>query len=265
VKRFSTTMIIIFMMSALLPYHAAEARKVPSQTKASWLLVEDEGDIFALEVTHDSVGENQINLTGTPDQIETLPFWNNDGLGITFVIAETAFSSWGTFPTGRIGWMTFDQDFGNRQVRTLPLCNRRDVSCTNAQAYGEYLVYIAISQSGKVPTLYIFNTDTGNNEVFQIGGFDALDSENGFRGQDYIYQLSINDNGSHEGKMIDVRDGTYEPLSYILNSERSGACELVFVFGSGQGLLVRFDQESDTYPVRGWPSQNRPWRLCSSY
>lgn len=151
-------------------------------TQPSWLLYEENGDAFALEVQSSEL----INLTDEFEPTVAWPQWSVDGELISFIITEDLPHSYQEVPFGVAAWMQFG---AGQTVHTVPLCERADRVCTDASISGEWMVLTAIRVSDGFPMLYAFNLSTEETVLLATeGDFRVGLVENGWsrRGETYI-------------------------------------------------------------------------------
>lgn len=228
-------------------------------TRPSWFIMEENGEILAVEAQSETV----INVTDDLEENATSPHWSVDGTFISFIITQEVPSRNET-PYGIAAWVNFDDE--NFEVNTVPRCERSDVTCTDASISGDWLVFTAIRVSDDFPTLYAYNIADGDLEALQSGGFNPNDSSN--RWEDDTYIVVGRFGSTRETARVFEVPGPGFETSY--STGMSGVAHLgcnfesISQLGRGRRSLVevRFDQSSDTFEIEGVVGQGRVWREC---
>lgn len=148
-------------------------------TRPSWFLMENDGEILIVEAQSETV----INVTVDLEENATSPFWSQDGMFISFIIVDEV-PIRNDIPRGVAAWVEFDDE--NFEVNTIERCEQGDVVCTNATISGDWMVFTAIRTANDYPLLYAYDIINDELELLQSGGFSFLYVSNRWEGDQYV-------------------------------------------------------------------------------
>lgn len=249
----------LFFLTLFFSLLAGGSLAQAGDTRPSWFLVEDSGEILAVEAQSQTV----INVTSDLEENATHPNWSQDGMYISFLIVEEVVNRNET-PYGIAAWVEFDDD--SFEINTVPRCERSDVTCTDASIAGEWLVFTAVRVSDDYPVLYAYNIADDELEVLQSGGFYPNDASNRWEDDTYI-AIGRYGTSRETARIFEVPGPGYETsYSTGLPGVAHLGCNFESISQVGLGsrsiVEVRFDQSYETIEFEGTVGQGRVWRNC---
>lgn len=250
----------LFVFVLIVLSLTASGSAFAQDTRPSWFLMENDGDIFAV----DAQSETVISITAELKEDATYPFWSTDGSLISFILTENLPTSRNQTPYGVAAWTDFND--GEFEINTVPRCEQSDVTCTNASISGGWMVFTAVRTRDGYPILYAYDITRGDLELLQSGGFYPDHVSNRWKDGQYIVVGQF-DSTRQVARIFDIPGPGYE-TSYSTGVPGVGylGCNLEAVMqvgrGSRQFVEVRFDQSFDTLEYEGRVGQGRVWRNC---
>jgi len=193
--------LVVFAIFILIFFFGSASAQ---EADTSWLLLENDGDIYAVE----TVSGKSVNVTAALDEDATHPYWSHDGTMISFIIVSDAPTSRNETPYGVAAWTEFD---GNFQINRVPRCEQSDILCTNASISGDLMVFTAVRQG--TPVLYSFNISNQALDVLQSGGFEPENAANGWVGEVRYAVVGMFGSSQQSTRRFSVRTGQYETTS----------------------------------------------------
>lgn len=249
-------LLLVVLFSSLL---AGGSLVQAGDTRPSWFLMENAGDILAVEAQ----SQTTINVTADLEENATHPHWSVDGTYISFIIVEEVPNRNET-PYGIAAWVEFDD--GDFEINIIARCEQGDVVCTNASISGDWLVFTAVRVSDDYPLLYAYNIVEEELEILQSGGFYPDDASNRWENGNYI-AIGQYRTTRQIARIFEVPGPGYE-TSY--STGMPGVAHLGCNFesasqigrGSHSFVEIRFDQSYNTIEFEGVVGQGRVWRNC---
>lgn len=169
----------LFFLTLFFSLLAGGSLAQAGDIRPSWFLVEDSGEILAVEAQ----SQTTLNVTSDLEENATSPSWSVDGMHISFIIVDEV-PVRNNIPLGIAAWVEFDDaDF---EINTVSRCEQGDVVCTNAAISGNWMVFTAIRTADDYPLLYAYNITNDELVMLQSGGFSTMYVSNRWEGDRYV-------------------------------------------------------------------------------
>jgi hypothetical protein len=255
--------LFLFVFAFSFTFSFAPVFAQDGQLKNAYLLVEQEGEILAVEPHTGQI----INFTADLNEMAVWPYWSVDeknGEFVSFLIVDKL--PFGTeIPYGIPAWVEVDSP--RRTIHTVDYCQQSSVRCTDAQiGAGEWLIFTAEPSKGGIPSLYAYNISSEEQILLYKGAYKVGDRKNVWLKNEY--QIFGRFTGNQDQLMVfsfpDIQGSVQSPFFRGPYHEYMG-CNSERIDDKGNSLVISSKEYKELIELENAEEArgDYTWRSCT--